>query len=63
MYNQYLPTELKDEIYLLKEGDDSDKVWDEEALKLWEREENDGREWEGGRDTVISLEDKDDTAS
>ena len=43
MHNQYLPTELKDEVFLYKESDISDKLWDEEALKVWEREENDGK--------------------
>ena len=47
VHNQYLPTQLKDNVYLLKEGDLSDRIWDEEALKVWEREANDGKEWEG----------------
>ena len=47
MHNQYLPTPLKDDVYLLKEGDLSDRIWDEEALKVWEREANDGKGWEG----------------
>ena len=48
VHNQFLPTEVKDEVFLLKEGDTSDKAWDEEALKVWEKEENGGRKW-GGR--------------
>lgn len=47
MQNQYLPTQLKDDVYLFREGDLSDKTWDEEALKTWERVANDGKEWEG----------------
>ncbi|EJD06776.1 P-loop containing nucleoside triphosphate hydrolase protein [Fomitiporia mediterranea MF3/22] len=49
VHNQYLPTQLKDDVYLLKEGDMSDRVWDEEALKTWEKEANDSREWDGRR--------------
>ncbi|KAG5637979.1 hypothetical protein H0H81_002340 [Sphagnurus paluster] len=29
------------------EGDTSDKLWDDEALTLWERENNGGKDWEG----------------
>ena len=47
MHNQFLPTEVKDEVFLLKEDDTSDKAWDEEALKVWEKEENGGRKWDG----------------
>ena len=25
----------------------TDKIWDEEALKKWEMEKNDGASWEG----------------
>ncbi|TFY81202.1 hypothetical protein EWM64_g2809 [Hericium alpestre] len=47
--NEYLPTELKEERFLRREGDMHDKAWDEDALKEWEKEENEGREWEGRR--------------
>lgn len=47
VHNQYLPTQLKDEIFLYKEGDITDKIWDEEALKDWEKEDNEGRRWDG----------------
>ena len=46
VYNQYLPPELKDEVFL-KDCDELDQIWDDEALKTWEREANDGKPWEG----------------
>ncbi|KAH8118160.1 P-loop containing nucleoside triphosphate hydrolase protein [Phellopilus nigrolimitatus] len=49
VHNQFLPDTLKDETFLLKEGDISDKTWSEEALKVWEREQNGGKEWAGRR--------------
>ncbi|THH03202.1 hypothetical protein EW145_g6445 [Phellinidium pouzarii] len=47
VHNQYLPTDLKGEVFLLKEGDLSDKTWDEDALKVWEKERHGGQQWEG----------------
>ena len=47
MTNDYLPIQFKDEVFLRKEGDLSDKAWDEDALLRWESEENDGKEWSG----------------
>ena len=43
--NEYLPSRVQGEIILRKEGDLSDKLWDEEALREWEEVENGGREW------------------
>lgn len=45
--NEYLPSSVRGEIILRKEGDLSDKLWDEDALKRWEEVENQGREWTG----------------
>ncbi|KAI0260137.1 hypothetical protein BC834DRAFT_925966 [Gloeopeniophorella convolvens] len=45
--NEYLPQRLSGELILRKEGDLSDKIWDEEALRHWEEAENDGLYWEG----------------
>ena len=45
--NEYLPIQCRGEEYLRKEGDTSDKVWDEDALRQWEHEENGGRSWAG----------------
>ncbi|KAI5116661.1 hypothetical protein M0805_000810 [Coniferiporia weirii] len=56
VHNEYLPTEFKDDVFLLKEGDLSDKVWDEEALEVWEMEQNDGAKW-GGRGAKPSAAD------
>lgn len=45
--NEYLPSCLQGEIILRKEGDVSDKLWDEDALRRWEEVENGGQEWAG----------------
>jgi len=45
--NEYLPSRLQGEIILRKEGDLSDKLWDEDALKRWEEVENSELEWTG----------------
>ncbi|EIM83142.1 P-loop containing nucleoside triphosphate hydrolase protein [Stereum hirsutum FP-91666 SS1] len=45
--NTYLPEGVRGKVFLRKEGDVSGKEWDEEALKRWEEEENEGRPWEG----------------
>jgi putative ATPase len=47
----YLPPHLLGEQFLKKEGDVSDKVWDEMLLRRWERECNDGRPWSGRLDS------------
>jgi putative ATPase len=38
---------VQGEVILRKEGDLSDKLWDEEALRRWEEVENKGRDWKG----------------
>lgn len=48
--NDYVPDEFKNEVFLRKEGDMSDKVWDGEALCLWEAKENGGQSWPGRQD-------------
>ncbi|KZT11052.1 P-loop containing nucleoside triphosphate hydrolase protein [Laetiporus sulphureus 93-53] len=45
--NDYLPPRFKDEGFLLSAGDMTGKSWDEEALRNWEIEENEGLPWEG----------------
>ena len=45
--NEYLPSRVQGEVILRKEGDLSDKLWDEVALRRWEELENDEREWAG----------------
>ena len=45
--NEYLPPHVQGEVILRKEGDLSDKLWDEEALRRWEEIENGGRDWKG----------------
>jgi putative ATPase len=45
--NEYLPSRVQGEIILRKEGDLSDKLWDEVALRRWEELENGERAWTG----------------
>jgi putative ATPase len=45
--NEYLPSCVQGEIILRKDGDLSDKVWDEEGLRRWEELENGERAWTG----------------
>ncbi|OSD07077.1 P-loop containing nucleoside triphosphate hydrolase protein [Trametes coccinea BRFM310] len=45
--NDYLPIQFRGEEFLRKEGDKRDKIWDEDALRQWEFEENGGRPWSG----------------
>lgn len=52
--NDYLPPRFKDEVFLKPVGDLSDKTWDEEALRRWENEENDGVPWEGRQNAPAS---------
>jgi len=51
--NEYLPSCLQGEIILRKEGDMSDKLWDEDALRRWEEVENRGQEWSGRYQTAM----------
>lgn len=46
VHNDYLPPQFKDDVYLREPGDMTDTIWDEDALKRWEREVNGGKEWE-----------------
>lgn len=45
--NDYVPEEIKGVVFLKPEGDISDKIWDEDALKRWELQMNHGMPWEG----------------
>jgi len=45
--NDYLPIQFRSEVFLRRPGELGDKIWDEEALSLWEMEENQGRLWSG----------------
>ncbi|TFY60522.1 hypothetical protein EVG20_g7383, partial [Dentipellis fragilis] len=45
--NEYVPIQFRDEVFLREEGDKTDKIWDEEELRRWEREENGGKDWDG----------------
>ena len=47
---EYLPPPLLGEKFLKKEGDVSDKAWDEMLLKRWESVCNDDRPWSGRLD-------------
>ncbi|KAJ4000024.1 P-loop containing nucleoside triphosphate hydrolase protein [Lentinula boryana] len=47
VYNGYLPLEIEGQRFMRRPGDTSGKIWDEAALKDWERQRNDGKEWEG----------------
>ena len=47
MHQEYLPSHLSGEEFLQKPGDISGKTWDEDMLKRWEQEHNDGLPWEG----------------
>ncbi|OAX31771.1 P-loop containing nucleoside triphosphate hydrolase protein [Rhizopogon vinicolor AM-OR11-026] len=47
VHNDYLPITFRGDTFLKEVGDLSDKVWDEQELLLWEREDNGGRPWEG----------------
>ena len=45
--NDYVPDEIKDVVFLKPEGDISDKVWDDDALRRWELKKNHAMPWEG----------------
>ncbi|KAL0956039.1 hypothetical protein HGRIS_002211 [Hohenbuehelia grisea] len=47
VHNEYLPPQFKDTAFLREEGDKADEKWDEDALKVWEKEVNEGAEWPG----------------
>ena len=52
--NDYIPEQLRGEVFLKPDGDMSDKMWDEAALRKWEVDENGGERWEG-RERVLEL--------
>jgi len=54
--NDYVPDEIKGMVFLKQEGDVSDKLWDENALKRWELKKNNGMAW-GGRTGDHSMDD------
>nr|VWO95020.1 Uncharacterized protein [Ganoderma boninense] len=45
--NEYMPIQFRGDEFLRKEGDTTDKSWDEDALRQWEFEENGGQPWSG----------------
>ncbi|KAG9122875.1 hypothetical protein FRC07_000561 [Ceratobasidium sp. 392] len=47
VHNEYLPIERQGQVFLRKEGDKSEKVWDERLLMRWEMRANAGKDWEG----------------
>ena len=47
VHNDYLPREIEGQRFMRQAGDKSGKLWDEAALQDWERERNEGKEWEG----------------
>ncbi|KAE9401604.1 P-loop containing nucleoside triphosphate hydrolase protein [Gymnopus androsaceus JB14] len=47
VHNDYVPPQIHGQQFMRKPGDVSGKIWDEAALKDWEREENGGNKWEG----------------
>ncbi|KAG9105188.1 hypothetical protein FRC07_009522 [Ceratobasidium sp. 392] len=47
VHNEYLPIERQGQVFSRKEGDKSEKVWDERLLMRWEMRVNAGRDWEG----------------
>ncbi|KAG9083261.1 hypothetical protein FS749_006175 [Ceratobasidium sp. UAMH 11750] len=51
VHNEYLPIERQGQVFLRKEGDKSEKVWDERLLMRWEMRANAGRDWEGRTQT------------
>ena len=55
MTNDYIPLSLRNSVFLRKEGDMEEKTWDEDALRRWEVEENDGRDWEARRHVEYAL--------
>ncbi|KAF8806282.1 P-loop containing nucleoside triphosphate hydrolase protein [Phlegmacium glaucopus] len=48
---EYLPPHLFSKEFLKKEGDVSDKTWDERLLRRWETASNDDRPWSGRFDS------------
>ncbi|KAG6820992.1 hypothetical protein H0H93_008621 [Arthromyces matolae] len=55
VHNTYLPIQFEGEAFLRREGDNSDKIWDEEALRHWEHEANGDKDWEGRLGPLIDT--------
>ncbi|KAJ3808547.1 P-loop containing nucleoside triphosphate hydrolase protein [Lentinula lateritia] len=51
VHNGYLPLEIEGQQFMRRPGDTTGKLYDEAALKDWERERNGGKEW-GGRSNL-----------
>ncbi|KAJ6475264.1 DNA polymerase III, clamp loader complex, gamma/delta/delta subunit [Mycena vitilis] len=47
VHNTYIPSQVENAQFLKKEGDNSEKIWDEDALTSWENNVNSGEPWEG----------------
>lgn len=47
VHNDYLPIQFRGQKFLKEAGDMSGKMWDEDALTMWEYEENGCKQWEG----------------
>lgn len=47
VHNEYLPAQFKSDVFLKKAGDMTGKLWDEDALSAWEKDDNGGKMWEG----------------
>jgi len=47
VHNDYLPIQFRGDVFLREPGDLKGKVWDEDALRLWEHEMNGGKDWDG----------------
>lgn len=54
VHNTYVPFQFEGSRFLREAGDAEGKEWDEEALRVWEKEENGGREWEGRGSTSVA---------
>ncbi|KAF7361963.1 ATPase WRNIP1 C26H5.02c [Mycena venus] len=47
VHNTYLPLQFQNSEFLKKVGDTSGKMWDEDALVIWENNVNGGEPWKG----------------
>ncbi|KAJ4468242.1 P-loop containing nucleoside triphosphate hydrolase protein [Lentinula aciculospora] len=47
VHNGFLPLSIEGQRFMRRPEDTSGKIWDETVLKEWERERNNGREWDG----------------
>lgn len=58
VYQEYLPPLIPGERILLKEGDMTGKLWDEDALRRWETLKNAGQEWSGRKSDIAGQGDQ-----